>query len=88
MAVSELMDSSRPDDAAILAAPSDKYSRGLYLYLEQKVFANRVGGKPLQPHAERRQQMLRHFQVRKILQPLLGRLKARSPDWTVTQRKI
>ena len=29
LAVTELMDASRPDDAAILAAPSDKYSRAL-----------------------------------------------------------
>ena len=71
MAVSELMDSGRPDDAAILAAPSDKYSRGLYLYLEQK-FSPTGSAENRFEHAERRQQMLRHFQSEKYSSHYLG----------------
>ena len=71
MAVSELMDSGRPDDAVILAAPSDKYSRGLYLYLEQK-FSPTGSAENRFEHAERRQQMLRHFQSEKYSSHYLG----------------
>lgn len=65
------MDSGRPDDAAILAAPSDKYSRGLYLYLEQK-FSPTGSAENRFEHAERRQQMLRHFQSEKYSSHYLG----------------
>lgn len=64
MAVTELMDTGKPEDAAILAAPSDKYSRALYLYLEQE-FSSSGSLKHRFEHAEQRQQMLRHFQSEK-----------------------
>ena len=64
MAVTELMDAGKPADAAILAAPSDKYSRALYLYLEQG-FSSTGSVENRFEHAEQRQQMLRHFQSEK-----------------------
>ena len=71
LAVTELMDASRPDDAAILAAPSDKYSRALYLYLEQEC-ATSGSVKNRFEHAEQRQQVLRHFQSEKYSSHYLG----------------
>ena len=64
MAVTELMDAGKHDDAVILSAPSDKYSRALYLYLEQE-FSPSGATEDRFDHAERRQQMLRHFQSEK-----------------------
>lgn len=71
MAVSELMDTGKPEDAAILAAPSDKYSRALHLYLEQE-FSSQGATEDRFDHAERRQQMLRHFQSEKYSSHYLG----------------
>lgn len=71
MAVSELMDTGKPEDDAILAAPSDKYSRALYLYLEQK-YSPTGSAENRFEHAERRQQMLRHFQSEKYSSHYLG----------------
>lgn len=71
LAVTELMDASRPDDAAILAAPSDKYSRALYLYLEQECSTSGTVKNRFE-HAEQRQQVLRHFQSEKYSSHYLG----------------
>ena len=71
MAVTELMDAGKHDDAVILSAPSDKYSRALYLYLEQE-FSPSGATEDRFDHAERRQQMLRHFQSEKYSSHYLG----------------
>ena len=71
MAVNELMDAGNPGDAAILAAPSDKYSRALYLYLEQECSTSGVAEYRFD-HAESRHQLLRQFQSEKYSSHYLG----------------
>jgi len=86
MAVMELMDAARPDDAAILAAPSDKYSRALYLYLEQECSTS-VSVNNRFEHAEQRQQMLRHFKSEKYSSHYLGP-KGAQPRLDETAKEI
>ena len=71
MAMAELMDAGNPSDAAILVAPSDKYSRALYLYLEQECSTSGVAEYRFD-HAESRQQMLKQFQREKYSSHYLG----------------
>jgi len=71
MAVSELINASNPDDAAILASPSDKFSRALYLYLEQ-AFSSSGAAANRFDHAEHRQQMLRQYQSEKYSSHYFG----------------
>lgn len=71
LAVTELMDADKRDDAAILVAPSDKFSRTLYLYLEQAVSPSGSAENRFE-HAERRQQMLRQSQSEKYSSHYLG----------------
>ncbi len=71
MAVLELMDPSKPDDAEMLVAPSDKFSRALYLYLKQDFSLSGTVDNRFD-HAERRQQLLRQFQSEKYASHYLG----------------
>lgn len=71
MAVAELLDAGKPEDAEVLAAPTDKFSRALHLYLCQE-FPMTGGDDNRFDHAERRQQLLRQFQSEKYSSHFLG----------------
>mgnify|MGYP001056310032 CR=1 FL=1 len=71
MAVAELLDTDNPKDAEILTAPTDKFSRALYLYLRQE-FPQKDDREDRFDHAERRQQLLRQFQSEKYSSHYLG----------------
>ena len=71
LAVAHLLDPRHPEDAQILAAPTDKFSRALYLYLKQE---GPVAGNEDRrfDHAEARQEMLSHAQSEKYSSHYLG----------------
>lgn len=71
MAVAELLDTDHAQDAEILTAPTDKFSRALYLYLRQEFPPNGKGENRFD-HAEQRQQLLRQFQSEKYSSHYLG----------------
>ena len=71
LAVNELMDAGNPADAAILAVPSDRYSRALYLYLDQACSTSGVAEYRFD-HAESRHHLLRQFQSEKYSSHYLG----------------
>lgn len=66
MAVGDLLNARNPDDAAIIDAPTDKFSRALYLYLRKENGDNRF------EHAEERQVMYQQSQSEKFSSLYLG----------------
>jgi hypothetical protein len=71
MAIAELLDTGHPKDAEILTAPTDKFSRALYLYLRQE-FPQKDNRENRFDHAEQRQQLMRQFQSEKYSSHYLG----------------
>ena len=66
LAVGDLLNASNPDDAAIIAVPTDKFSRALYLYLRKENGDDRF------EHAEERQVMYQQSQSEKYSSLYLG----------------
>lgn len=72
LAVSEQLNEHDSDDAPILTAPTDKFSRALYLYLRQE-FPVGTGVEDRRfDHSETRQEMLRQGQCEKYSSHYLG----------------
>lgn len=72
LAVGDLLDAHDPNDADIIEAPTDKYSRALYLYLRQEFPAESSQRDDRFDHAEARQVMLQQFQSDKYSSHYLG----------------
>lgn len=62
LAIGTLLDPNDPEDASVLGAPSDKFSRALYLYLCQECPADGRASDSRFDHAERQQEMLQQSQ--------------------------
>lgn len=76
LAVADVLDAGNPEDAKMLAAPSDKFSRALYLFLVQEGRTGDGTDPGTQDrrfdHAEARQQQLAHTQSEKFASHYLG----------------
>lgn len=72
LAVSEQLHAQDPNDAAILAVPTDKFSCALYLYLCQAFPIDATIKDRRFDHAEARQEMLRQGQSEKYSSHYLG----------------
>lgn len=71
LAIAEQMNASHPEDAAILAPPTDFCSQALYLYLRQE-FPQSACRENRFDRAEQRQEMLRQYQSEKYSSHYLG----------------
>lgn len=72
LAVRDVLDPDQADDAAILADPTDKFSRALHVYLRQAFPAEGQGDDRRFDHAESRQDMRRQAQSEKYSSHYLG----------------
>jgi hypothetical protein len=71
-AVQSLLDENVEDDAAVLAAPTDRYSRALYLHLLQEFPSAGVKAEHRFEHAERLQVMHRQWKSENFSSHYLG----------------